>query len=136
MSKSPTRDSFDRKSSAGGFTLLEVMVALFVVAIALAALVAAVGKQSQIAERVRAKTYADMVAANVLAEVKLREKWPEPGTRSGAETIAGQSFRWRAQVQSTQAEQLRRIDVQVSRSVSASAQQEPLVTRTAFIGRL
>lgn len=118
-----------------GFTLLEVLVALAVVAIALAALVSAATGQIKIAERTRDKAIAGWVAANVLTDLKLRERFPEPGARTGEVTMANQRFSWRALVQTTVESDLRRIDLRVSLKVQGAPDQ-PILTRTEFAGRL
>lgn len=123
------------KSQAAGFTLLEVLVALAVVAIALAALVSAATGQIKIAERTRDKAIAGWVAANVLTDLKLRERFPEPGERTGEVTMANQRFSWRALVQTTVESDLRRIDLRISLKVQGAPDQ-PVLTRTEFAGRL
>ena len=122
------------KHRAAGFTLLEVLVALAVVAIALAALVSAATGQLKIAERTRDKTVAGWVAANVLTDLKLRERFPEPGERTGIITMANQRFAWRALVQTTVESDLRRIDLRVSLKTDGVPDQ-PVLTRTEFAGR-
>ena len=121
------------KHRTSGFTLLEVLVALAVVAIALAALVSAATGQLKIAERTRDKALAGWVAANVLTDLKLRERFPAPGERSGEVTMANQRFSWRALVQTTVEIDLRRIDLRVSLKVDGLADQ-PVLTRTEFAG--
>ena len=118
-----------------GFTLLEVLVALAVVAIALAALVTAATGQLRISERTRDKTVAGWVAANVLTDLKLRERFPEPGERSGVVAMANQRFSWRALVQTTVESDLRRIDLRVSLKIEGAPDQ-PVLSRTEFAGRL
>lgn len=114
--------------------MLEVLVALAVVAIALAALVSAATGQLKIAERTRDKAVAGWVAANVLTDLKLRERFPEPGERTGLVTMANQRFSWRALVQTTVESDLRRIDLRVSLKTDAAPDQ-PVLTRTEFAGR-
>jgi general secretion pathway protein I len=122
-------------SRAAGFTLLEVLVALAVVAISLAALVTAATGQLKISERARDKAVAGWVAANVLTDLKLRERFPEPGERSGTVMMANQRFIWRALVQTTVESDLRRIDLRVSLKTEGAPDQ-PVLTRTEFAGRL
>ena len=123
------------KHRTSGFTLLEVLVALAVVAIALAALVSAATGQLKIAERTRDKAIAGWVAANILTDLKIRERFPEPGERTGEATMANQRFSWRALVQTTVESDLRRIDLRVSVKVEGMPDQ-PILTRTEFVGRL
>ena len=59
-----------------GFTLLEVMVALTIVAIALSAMIAAAGKNSADVAYLRDKTFAHWVALNQISEMQARQKYP------------------------------------------------------------
>ncbi len=123
-----------KPAHANGFSLIEVLVALAIVAVALAALVTAASGQIKIAERTRDKTIAGWVAANVLTDLKLRERFPEPGTRTGTMTMGLQRFSWRALVQTTVESDLRRIDLSVSLKIDGAPDQ-PVLTRTEFAGR-
>jgi general secretion pathway protein I len=123
-----------KSARANGFTLIEVLVALAIVAVALSALVTAASGQLKIAERTRDKTIAGWVAANVLTDLKLRERFPEPGARSGVVTMASRRFSWRAFVQTTVESDLRRIDLSVSLTAEGAPDQ-PVLTRTEFAGR-
>ena len=65
-----------------GFTLVEVLVALTVVGIALAASLKATAAMTQNAEALRMKTLATWSAENRLVELRVRGQFPELGTRS------------------------------------------------------
>src|SRR5690606_22980352 len=56
---------------ARGFTLIEILVALAVVGVGLAALITASGRSTRDAAELRDRTYANWVARNVLAEIRL-----------------------------------------------------------------
>ena len=62
-----------------GFTLVEVMVALAVVAIALPALMISLYQQVDSTGYLRDKSLAHMVAANKLSELRIR-RWSFPNT--------------------------------------------------------
>lgn len=96
-----------------GFTLLEVMVALAVLAIALTAVMRSVGAATRNVEEVRLRTLALWVAENRLAEHRARQDWLAPGAYDGQVDQAGQAFRWREEVEATPNAQFRRIDVAV-----------------------
>lgn len=96
-----------------GFTLLEVLVALAVVALALVALVRSVGLGAAALAHEREVTYAHWVAANVLARTRLSERFPALGKRDGTERLADREWRWELVVQATDAPGLRRLDVRV-----------------------
>lgn len=98
---------------ARGFTLLEVLVALAVLALALAAAVSAgaayVGNQVYLQER----TLAHWVARNVLTELQLEREWPGTGKREDNTRMAGREWTWRATVAETPEQDMRRVDIDV-----------------------
>jgi general secretion pathway protein I len=119
-----------------GFTLLEVLIALAVVSIALAALVSAIGTQTRITERLRAKAFAQIVAGNVYNELRLAERWPEVGERDGRSTMAQQRFTWRMAIKTTELPDMRRVEISVLRDADTStnsAAADPLISTSAFI---
>lgn len=96
-----------------GFTLLEVLVALAVLALALAAAVSAgaayVGNQAYLQER----TLAHWVARNVLIELQLEREWPGTGKREDKARMSDRDWSWRATVSETPEADMRRVDVDV-----------------------
>lgn len=67
---------------AGGFTLLEVLVALAIVGTALGASLRAVGGLTQNSSDLRASMMATWSAENRLTEIRLANEWPPLGRRS------------------------------------------------------
>ena len=100
-------------SKARGFSLLEVLVALAIVAIALTAVVRAAGLGADALVGERERTLASWVAANVLAETLLAEPFPPPGERSGRDRMGPGEYSWRLVIQSTEDPEIRRLDVRV-----------------------
>lgn len=84
-----------------GFTLLEVLVALAVLAVALAAAVSGTASQADNAAYLRDRTLAQWVAANRLAAAQLGRDWPPLGTTRGEETMAGRDWFWTLDVKVT-----------------------------------
>ncbi len=83
-----------------GFTLIEVMVALAVIAIAMAALIMATGHAADDALYLQRRTLATWIAADRLAELRLRRLSPGPGSRdSGERELAGVRWQWRQAAQ-------------------------------------
>lgn len=66
---------------AGGFTLIEVLVALTIIAIALMASLRAVGSITAGAEDLRARTLAQWSAENRLTAIRVRGEFPAIGRR-------------------------------------------------------
>ena len=98
------------------FTLVEVLVALAVVAIALAAGMRALAQSADGASSLKLRTLALWVAQNRLAQAQLATPWPSRGTRSGDETQAGIRFVWRETVSDTPNPGFRRIEIVVAES--------------------
>lgn len=96
-----------------GFTLLEVLVALLLLSLALTALVRLAGLEARASAQLRDTTLAHWVAANALAETRLRTPFPAPGRSSGEETLGARRWRWQLDVQATDDASIRRLDVQV-----------------------
>ena len=98
---------------AKGFTLLEVLVALLLLALALVAMVRLAGMDSRAQAQLRDGTLAQWVAANAVAETRLRMPFPAVGRSSGEVRMGGQRWRWTLDVEPTQEVRVRRLDVTV-----------------------
>ena len=96
-----------------GFTLLELMVALSILAIALAAVMRAVGAATANLDEVRLRTLAMWVADNRLAEHRARSSWLALGKNEGQAQQGEVNFSWIENVQATPNAQFRRIEVTV-----------------------
>jgi general secretion pathway protein I len=96
-----------------GFTLVEVLVALAIVAIALAAASRSVALSTDSALDHKLQVLAGFVAENRLAELAARRAWPGIGLIEGSERQAGIDFNWQAEVFSTPHLRLRRVEIRV-----------------------
>ena len=96
-----------------GFTLLEVLIALAVLAIAMGAVIKAAGDYTGNHAWLRDRTLATWVARNVLVEFQVENAWPEVGERKGTREMGRRDWRWLARVSQTDEAQLRRLDVEV-----------------------
>ncbi|HEY8067698.1 MAG TPA: type II secretion system minor pseudopilin GspI [Burkholderiales bacterium] len=94
-----------------GFTLVEVLVALAIVAIALLAALRAAGQGTASAGELRARLLAGWVAENLLAEHRARADWLPLGLQRGRQLEGGVEFAWREEVVATPNAAFRRIDV-------------------------
>jgi general secretion pathway protein I len=119
---------FDR-----GFTLLEVMVALAVLAIGLGAVITAAGQSAGNIRYLRDRTVAGWVAENKLNELLLAQAWPELSNIRGTAAMAGREWRWETRVSNTPDPDIRRLEVVVS---AAEQDGTPLAQIAAFKGRL
>ncbi|MDP1633277.1 MAG: type II secretion system minor pseudopilin GspI [Gallionellaceae bacterium] len=96
-----------------GFTLLEVLVALFILAITMAAVSRTASSSIHHVEAMRTRIIADWVAQNRLATHQARGDWPAPGILTGEEAQAGQSYPWQEEIIATPNPTMRRIIVSV-----------------------
>ena len=96
-----------------GFTLVEILIALAIVAVALAAGMRALAQSADGATSLKAHTLALWVAQNRIADAQLANPWPSPGTRDGDAVEAGQRFVWREMISATPNGAFRKIEVAV-----------------------
>jgi general secretion pathway protein I len=96
------------------FTLIEVLVALAILAVALAAGMRAVAQSADAATSLKMRTLALWVAQNRLAQAQLADPWPARGAASGDETQAGTRLAWRETVSDTPNPAFRKIEIVVS----------------------
>lgn len=99
---------------AGGFTLIEILVALFVTGIALAAGMRALGVATQASDSLAPRLAAQWSADNDLAELRLRRIWPDVGERSFDCSQGTFTFECREQVSDTPNPAFRRVQVDVT----------------------
>jgi len=102
-----------RCKSETGFTLLEVLVALAILAVTLGAVGRAASSSVQHADAMRERVLADWVAQNRLALHAARGDWLPVGIQSGVEEQAGRSFTWHEEISATPNPTLRRVVVNV-----------------------
>ncbi len=108
-----------------GFTLLETMIALMIVAVALPALVTLVMTQLDGSASIRDKTYAYWVAENqltrlrLLQQQKMRKTIPDfnlPSQQSGEVKMAGLTWQWEVRtsdMDSLPVKGFKRVDIEV-----------------------
>lgn len=116
-----------------GFTLLEVLVALAVLAIALAAVLRATQQQVENIGYLRDQTIAHWVASNLLNDTLLRQQWLPVGKTQGKAQMLTRYWFWTLEVSDTMDKELRRLDVQVRTTETTDT--EPLARLTGFIAQ-
>lgn len=102
-----------RRARNQGFTLLEVLVAVVIVAIAMGALLSGFARYAEQAGYIRQRTLATWIAHNRMNELMLEPAWPDTGTKEDDVEMAGAEWRYRIEVRNTDDPQLRRIDLRV-----------------------
>ena len=77
-----------------GFTLIEVMVALTIIAISLGALLSTSGTQASSASYLKQKTLAHWVAVNELTQIRIGKEFPDVGDKKGSTSMANHDWYW------------------------------------------
>lgn len=80
------------------FTLLEVLVAMSVLAIGMLTLVKVSTQNTIQTSYLKDKTLAQWVAINKVNEVKLESNWPDKGSSNGTVTMANRDWYWKLKV--------------------------------------
>ena len=96
-----------------GFTLIEVIVALAIFAVAAIALTKVAMQYTQSTANSILRTKAQFVAQNEIAEMEINREWLE-GTQSKQVTSQGETWQIDKKAESTISPDVQRIDVQVS----------------------
>ncbi len=118
---------------ARGFTLVEVLVALMVVAIGLAALMVAVSGTARSSAYLRDKTLAQWIALNRLTEVRLNMTKFGQNTDKGELDFAGRTWHYDTRYFDTSIATMKRVVVRVYEG-NAKAKGNPLAESTGFLG--
>lgn len=123
--------SIKHSETQQGFTLLEVMVALLIVAVALGGAVKVIGNAAANTSRMNNKTFANWVALNQIAKLRITNEWPKFGKVKGDDEMAGRKWIWSQESIKTDDDNIRRIELSVwSENDEKSA---PFVTVVGFL---
>lgn len=120
--------------SVQGFTLIEVMVALAVVAIALPALLFLLFQQLDGAEYLRQRSVASWIAEDKLGELRLivaRQGALPEGEITGETEVLDQDWSWWIDQEGTEVPGFIRVEINVARGIDQEA--APLHTLVAFL---
>lgn len=118
-------------TSQRGFTLVEVLVALAILAVALAAGSRASAMMADSSAALREHLLAGWVAQNRLAELQARRAWPAVGAREGEAEQAGLALVWHETVSSTPNTAFRRVEI----SVGKPGETHRLAQLTGYLAR-
>ncbi len=116
--------------SGSGFTLVEVLVALSITALALGAGLKAAGALTDNAQRLGEVTAAQWCADNALVGLRLARQFPDIGESEFACSQLGRSYRGLLRAQTTPNPNFRRIDAVVS-----DGEGQVLLTLSTVVGR-
>ena len=117
------------------FTLIEVLVALFVVALGMGALMATLTSAADTTSRLREKSFAEWVALNRISELRLRGTPPGIGKSTGDVDYAGDKWHWTQEVLDPGIAGIRRIDVSVAHAAKDGGKEPAAIAMaTGFLG--
>lgn len=122
---------------ARGFTLLEVLVATAIFAIAALALLNAQRTQIRTDQHLDAKTFAHWVALNHLADLRLARSYPDTGEVQSEVKMAGREWLVVTKAQTTPTANVRLLTIAVSEKPREfAARPTPVTQVTGFISRV
>ena len=122
-----------KPAESSGFTLVEVMVALAIVAIAVPALLFALFQQLDGTEYLRDRSIASWIATDRMSELRLvvaKQGAVPKGELLGETRLAERDWYWWIEQQATEIPGFIRVDVKVSLEAERT---QPLHTFTAFV---
>jgi general secretion pathway protein I len=119
----------------GGFTLVEVLVALVIVAAGAAAVLSALTTAAASTTYLREKTFAQWIAGNRIAEARVALTPPQDGDAEGEVEFAGQRWAWRQEITEGEIPGLRRIDVHVRPADGPAAEDQWTASMSGVLGR-
>ncbi|MFZ9039342.1 MAG: type II secretion system minor pseudopilin GspI, partial [Gammaproteobacteria bacterium] len=115
-----------------GFTLLEVMIALLVIALGIGAVINTTSESGWKSAQLKQKTIASWVAQNQIAEYRAMRTWNNDSNKSGEVDMANATWIWQMKITKTDDAALRRIDV----DVLLKGEDGVKASLTGFIARL
>ncbi|MES9992759.1 MAG: type II secretion system minor pseudopilin GspI [Candidatus Thiodiazotropha sp.] len=98
-----------------GFTLLEILIALAILAIAFASIITVAANQATNVGYLRDKTLAHWVALNQLTEIQVSKEWLPTGKQQGDEEMGLHKWHWRRVVTKTPDDRVRQVEITVFR---------------------
>jgi general secretion pathway protein I len=115
-----------------GFTLIEVMVALTIIAISLGALLSTSGSQAVSVTYLKQKTLAHWVAANELTQIRISKEFPDIGDKKDSVNMANHDWHWLRSTKKTEDENAREVTFTV---YADEDYQKKLTTLTGYANR-
>ncbi len=115
------------------FTLIEIMVALAIIAITMGAIIQNTTASSRNAIYLRDKTIAGWVALNQITLVRANREWGGKSNKHGVVEMAGREWVWKLTIMKTDDPDMRRLTVDV---FTADDDKQVLASMTGFMANL
>lgn len=116
-----------------GFTLIEVLIAMAVIALAMSAIIRTASTAAFNTSHIRDKTFAHWVAENHLEQIRIDGGFPDTGEDETDVEMAGRQWKIVTAIQKTPDKDMRRIEVRVRGSKDPKTTSITLLT--GFLGR-
>jgi general secretion pathway protein I len=120
-----------RNSSQFGMTLIEVLIALFIVGLGLAAVIKTVDSSITNTAYSKTRTLANWVALNKANELQLGIAGNDGSSLDGTSVMAGRDWYWHITLTPTGDENIRRAEIEVRLNEDDA---EPVSSLMAFVG--
>ncbi|MFT3957419.1 MAG: type II secretion system minor pseudopilin GspI [Piscinibacter sp.] len=120
----------NRRTGSHGFTLIEVLVGVAIVAVTLGAGIKAAGSLTNNAQRLSDVTAAQWCADNQLTGLRLAKQFPSVGDGDFSCEQMGRSYRGKLVVRPTPNPNFRRVDAQIANDAG-----EPVLSLSTILGR-
>lgn len=101
------------KRAERGFTLLEIIAALAIAAVGIAAVAKTTGSSASVLQVTEARLLASWVASNRLTELRLSRAWPAASESDRSATMGGRTWHYREKISTTRDPDLLRVDIEV-----------------------
>jgi general secretion pathway protein I len=115
-----------------GFTLLEILIALAILAIAFASIITVSTNQSVNVAYLRDKTLAHWVAMNEMTELQISNKWPPTGKQQGDEEMGLHKWHWVRTITTTPDDRVRQVEYTIFR---ARGDEHPVTRLVSFLSQ-
>ena len=119
-----------RRAAASGFTLIEVLVGVAIVAVTLGAGIKAAGALTNNAQRLSEVTAAQWCADNQLTGLRLARQFPSVGDGDFACEQLGRTYSGKLIVRPTPNPNFRRVDAQIANEAG-----QPVLSLSTILGR-
>ncbi|MFT5719912.1 MAG: general secretion pathway protein I [Motiliproteus sp.] len=117
-----------------GMSLLELLVAVFIFAVAAGGLFKVIGENSRHTQQLELRFFAQLAANNALIELQLQPRWPDLGKHSQQVDLGGRRFSLTHLVEETDNKLIRKVRLRASSASTLDAKPQPLAELEAFMG--
>ncbi|MCP4077390.1 MAG: type II secretion system minor pseudopilin GspI [Gammaproteobacteria bacterium] len=118
--------------SQSAFTLIEIMVALAIIALTMGAIIENTTSSTRNALYLKEKTVASWVALNQITLIRAKRQWTSNSNKHGVVEMANREWSWKLTIQKTDDANMRRLTV----DVFAADDDQVLASMTGFMGKL